>query len=95
MLSLVVELFTKQNIRNYHKSSCKEQIITVELVYPCMLYATSQCSANSTHYGIAPHDVKCGIFCSSNRQIDSSCPDLSSIAFVCVKSFKLTLQQNI
>ena len=39
----------QQNIRrNYHKILCKAQIITVELVYPCMWYANSQCSAKST-----------------------------------------------
>ena len=36
-------------------------------------------------------------FCSNNRQIDTSCPDLSSGVFVFVNSVKLTLhvQQDI
>ena len=58
-------------------------MLTVELVYPCMLYANCQCSAKPTCllYDVAPHDVKMWHVCSNSR-IDSG-------VLVFAKSFKL------
>ena len=83
-------------MRIYHSISFKVEIITVELIYPCMLHTNSQCNLQNQH-ALRCHGSwrKMWQISSNNRHINSLGPDLSSGVFVSVKSIKLPLHQDL